>query len=158
MSKPTPERIPFEPNNRSKKTKESKESKKPPSAPVNTLKTAQKSTINTNSNSKRSDSLGIPEEVNRRIVRRAALFCGIPTGLGLTTFIVSYFLVSKHIVDLPTSAVVLLSMLFLGIGVVGLSYGAISASWDEGRVGSWWGTEEFKTNFGHLRGAWKSQQ
>ena len=91
-------------------------------------------------------------------MRRAALFCGIPTGLGLTTFIVSYFLVSKHIVDLPTSAVVLLSMLFLGIGVVGLSYGAISASWDEGRVGSWWGTEEFKTNFGHLRGAWKSQQ
>jgi hypothetical protein len=158
VSKPTPERIPFEPNNRSKKTKESKESKKTPSAPVNTLKTAQKSTINTNSNSKRSDSLGIPEEVNRRIVRRAALFCGIPTGLGLTTFIVSYFLVSKHIVDLPTSAVVLLSMLFLGIGVVGLSYGAISASWDEGRVGSWWGTEEFKTNFGHLRGAWKSQQ
>jgi hypothetical protein len=161
VSKPTPERIPFEPNNRSKKTKESKESKKPPSPPsatVNTLKTAQKSTINTNSNSKRSDSLGIPEEVNRRIVRRAALFCGIPTGLGLTTFIVSYFLVSKHIVDLPTSAVVLLSMLFLGIGVVGLSYGAISASWDEGRVGSWWGTEEFKTNFGHLRGAWKSQQ
>jgi len=74
------------------------------------------------------------------------------------TFIVSYFLVSKHIVDLPTSAVVLLSMLFLGIGVVGLSYGAISASWDEGRLGSWWGAEEFKTNFGHLRGAWKSQQ
>lgn len=159
MSKPTPERIPFEPNNRSKKTKESKESKKTPAAPVNAMNTAQKSTtINTNSNSKRSDSLGIPEEVNRRIVRRAALFCGIPTGLGLTTFIVSYFLVSKHIVDLPTSAVVLLSMLFLGIGVVGLSYGAISASWDEGRVGSWWGAEEFKTNFGHLKGAWKSQQ
>lgn len=158
MTKPTPERIPFEPNNRSKKTKESKESKQKPSATVNVTKNAQKSTINTNSNPKRSDSLGIPEEVNRRIVRRAALFCGIPTGLGLTTFIVSYFLVSKHIVDLPTSAVVLLSMLFLGIGVVGLSYGAISASWDEGRVGSWWGTEEFKTNFGHLRGAWKSQQ
>ena len=87
-----------------------------------------------------------------------AIFCGVPTGLGLTTFVVSYFLVSKHIVDLPTSAVVLLSMLFLGIGVVGLSYGAISASWDEGRVGSWWGSEEFKTNFGHLREAWRSQQ
>ena len=158
MSKPTSERIPFEPNNRSKKPKEPKETKKAPSAPVNATKTTPKSTINTTSNIKRNDSLGIPEEVNRRIVRRAALFCGIPTGLGLTTFIVSYFLVSKHIVDLPTSAVVLLSMLFLGIGVVGLSYGAISASWDEGRIGSWWGWEEFKTNFGHLRGAWKSQQ
>ena len=49
-------------------------------------------------------------------------------------------------------------MLFLGIGVVGLSYGAISASWDEGRVGSWWGGDEFKTNFGHLREAWRSQR
>jgi hypothetical protein len=158
VSKPTTERIPFEPNNRSKKTKESKELKKVPSASVNATKTAQKAVVNTKSSPKRSDPLGIPEEVNRRIVRRAALFCGIPTGLGLTTFIVSYFLVSKHIVDLPTSAVVLLSMLFLGLGVIGLSYGAISASWDEGRVGSWWGSEEFKTNFGHLRGAWKSQQ
>ena len=49
-------------------------------------------------------------------------------------------------------------MLFLGIGVLGLSYGAISASWDEGRIGSWWGGEEFSKNFGHLSGAWKSQQ
>jgi hypothetical protein len=158
VSKPTTERIPFEPNNRSKRTKESKESKKTPPAPVNPTKAVQKSTVNTRSSPKRNDPLGIPEEVNRRIVRRASLFCGIPTGLGLTTFIVSYFLVSKHIVDLPTSAVVLLSMLFLGLGVVGLSYGAISASWDEGRIGSFLGFEEFKTNFGHLRGAWKSQQ
>ncbi len=102
--------------------------------------------------------MGIPDEVNRRIIRRAALFCGIPTALGLSTFVVSYFLVSKHIVDLPTSAVVLLSMLFLGMGVLGLSYGTISASWDVGRVGSWWGYAEFRTNFGYLTQAWKSQQ
>jgi len=158
VSKPTTERIPFEPNNRNKKTKEQKESKKPTSAPVTAKPIAKQSNANTISNANRSDSLGIPDEVNRRIIRRAALFCGIPTGLGITTFIVSYILVSKHIVDLPTSAVVLLSMLFLGIGVLGLSYGAISASWDEGRVGSWWGGEEFKKNFGHLTEAWKSQQ
>lgn len=146
MSKPTAERIPFEPNNRSKKLKEAK---KPP-----LVASATKDDVNPNSR----DSLGIPDEVNRRITRRAAIFCGIPTGLGISTFIISYFLVIKHIVDLPTSAVVLLSMLFLGIGVVGLSYGAISASWDEGRVGSLWGAEEFKVNFGHLSKAWKSQQ
>ncbi|ELS31572.1 MULTISPECIES: PAM68 family protein [Pseudanabaena] len=153
MSKPTAERIPFEPNNRNKKAKEPK---KAPVAPA--AKAIVKPVISNTSKSKSSNSLGIPDEVNRRIVRRAALFCGIPTGMGLTTFIVSYFLVSKHIVDLPTSAVVLLSMLFLGIGVLGLSYGAISASWDEGRIGSWWGGEEFKKNFGHLTEAWKSQQ
>jgi hypothetical protein len=163
VSKSKESRIPFEPNNRNKKAKEPKN---PSSAPV----IASKASINAGKNinpaaspkpqakvNSRRDS-GIPDEVNRRIARRVAVFCGIPTGLGLTTFVVSYFLVSKHIVDLPTSAVVLLSMLFLGIGVVGLSYGAISASWDEGRVGSWWGGEEFKTNFGHLREAWRSQQ
>ncbi|NUN64098.1 DUF3464 family protein [Pseudanabaena biceps] len=166
MSKPTTERIPFEPNNRAKKSKEVKKSTTIPAdssdktskkAPVKNVTTNQ-SKVKTASTPKRNDSLGIPDEVNRRIIRRATIFCGIPTGLGLTTFIVSYVLVSKHIVDLPTSAVVLLSMLFLGIGVVGLSYGAISASWDEGRVGSWWGSNEFKKNFGYLREAWRSQQ
>ncbi|BBC24861.1 PAM68 family protein [Pseudanabaena sp. ABRG5-3] len=160
MSKPT-ERIPFEPNNRSKKAK-AKEPKKPPVAPTaaNTSNSKPNTISNTTTKSspKRNDSLGIPDEVNRRIVRRAALFCGIPTGLGISTFVVSYIIVSRHIFDLPTSAVVLVSMLFLGLGVVGLSYGAISASWDEGRVGSWWGGEEFSKNFGYLKESWKAQQ
>lgn len=164
MSKPT-ERIPFEPNSRSKKAK-SKEIKKAPAAPVTTNISSSKPNISANtstntstkSSPKRNDPLGIPEEVNRRIVRRAAFFCGIPTGMGIATFVVSYFVVTKHIFELPTSAVVLVSMLFLGLGVVGLSYGAISASWDEGRIGSWWGSEEFKKNFGYLTEAWKAQK
>ena len=153
MSKPTSERIPFEPNNRSKKAKEAKKAPAPSVAANNVKKN------NFDAKSKpKVNSSGIPDEVNRRIVRRAAIFCGIPTGLGISTFFISYILVSRHIVDLPTSAVVLLSMLFLGIGVLGLSYGAISASWDEGRVGSWWGGEEFKKNFGYLTEAWKAQK
>jgi len=161
VSKPT-ERIPFEPNNRSKKAK-TKEVKKPPIAPTAATKSVVKPIASTNTSTKppspkRNDPLGIPDEVNRRIVRRAAWFCGVPTSLGITTFVVSYIIVSKHILELPTSVVVLLSMLFLGLGVVGLSYGAISASWDEGRVGSWWGGEEFKKNFGYLREAWRSQK
>lgn len=161
MSKPT-ERIPFEPNNRSKKAK-AKETKKPPVAPTaantsNSKPNTSTTNTTTKSSPKRNDSLGIPDEVNRRIVRRAALFCGIPTGLGISTFVVSYIIVSRHIFELPTSAVVLVSMLFLGLGVVGLSYGAISASWDEGRIGSWWGGEEFSKNFGYLKESWKAQQ
>lgn len=153
-----PNRIPFEPNKRSKKAKEVKKQVTAATPPAKKVSSSKANSDKAIASSKSKDSLGIPDEVNRRIVRRAALFCGIPTSLGLTTFIVSYVLVSKHIVDLPTSAVVLLSMLFLGIGVVGLSYGAISASWDEGRIGSWWGGDEFKKNFGYLRSAWKSQQ
>jgi len=100
----------------------------------------------------------IPEVVNRRLVRLAALFCGIPTALGVLTFIVSYILVSQHIVALPNTVVVLVSMLFFGMGVLGLSYGAISASWDEDRVGSWWGWQEFVRNFAILRNAWQEQK
>jgi hypothetical protein len=102
-------------------------------------------------------SMGIPDVVNKRLVRRAALFCGIPTSLGILTFIVSYIIVSQHILELPNSAVVLVSMLFFGIGVLGLSYGAISASWDEDRVGSWWGWQEFVKNFAILQTAWKQK-
>ena len=161
-------RIPFEPNS-NKKAKEPKKTASPPVAkPVVKQNADKKTTVvskssspsSNQSNTKKSsqDSLGIPEEVNRRIIRRAALFCGIPTSLGIGTFIASYIVVSRHIFDLPTSAVVLVSMLFLGIGVLGLSYGAISASWDVGRVGTWWGSDEFKKNFGYLKEAWKSQQ
>lgn len=161
-----PDRIPFEPNSKykSKKASQNGNSKSVLNPPVTAkadAKTVSKNVSDRSSKTspaKSKESLGIPDEVNRRIIRRAALFCGIPTALGLSTFIVSYFLVSKHIVDLPTSAVVLLSMLFLGLGVLGLSYGAISASWDVGRLGTWWGNEEFKKNFGYLKEAWKSQQ
>jgi len=154
-----PNRIPFEPSKRSKNSKEAKKQVAPSALPMPKKVASSKTNASKPASSiKSKESLGIPDEVNRRIVRRAALFSGIPTSLGLATFFISYILVSKHIVELPTSAVVLLSMLFLGIGVVGLSYGAISTSWDEGRLGSWWGGNEFKKNFGYLRAAWKSQQ
>jgi len=43
-----------------------------------------------------------------------------------------------------------------GLGVLGLSYGLISASWDEQRVGTWWGWEEFTTNLKRIFAAWRS--
>lgn len=137
MTDQVPERIPFEPGNRNKK-KVAKPSSTPSTAAAPSLK--------------------IPDAVNKRIVRRMALFCGIPTSLGFATFIISYIIVINHWAELPNSVVVLLSMLFMGIGVLGLSYGAISACWDESRVGSWWGGQEFKQNFGYLIAAYKAQR
>jgi hypothetical protein len=71
-------------------------------------------------------------------------------------FIASYLAVTKGGVALPTSAVVILSMGFFGLGVLGLSYGLLSASWDETSPGSKLGWEEFNTNFGRMRAAWRS--
>jgi UDP-N-acetylmuramyl pentapeptide phosphotransferase/UDP-N-acetylglucosamine-1-phosphate transferase len=83
-----------------------------------------------------------------------AVFSGIPTGMGMATFVVSYFLVRAK-VDLPPSVVLLVSLGFFGLGVVGLSYGLLSASWDEDQAGSLIGTEQFGVNFGRLQAGWK---
>jgi Photosynthesis affected mutant 68 len=89
------------------------------------------------------------------MARRMAIFSGVPTFLGMMTFVVSYFLVKQTDIDLPPSVVLLVSMGCFGLGVVGLSYGLLSASWDEDNVGSLLGTEQFGVNFGRLRAGWK---
>lgn len=99
-------------------------------------------------------STAIPDAVSKRMVRRMALFCGLPTALGISSFVVSYFAVSNG-VELPNTAVLLVSLGFFGLGVVGLSYGVLSASWDEETPGGILGFDEFRTNFGRMASAWK---
>lgn len=86
-----------------------------------------------------------------------ALFCGVPSVLGMTTFVTSYLLVIRDIVELPNIAVVLVSMGFFGLGVLGLSYGVLSASWEEEEAGSALGIKEFGINLKRMTGAWRSQ-
>jgi len=51
---------------------------------------------------------------------------------------------------------VLVSMGFFGLGVLGLSYGVLSASWDENRVGTLLGWQDFTQNLGRTIAAWRS--
>ncbi len=103
------------------------------------------------------NSKTMPKVVGDRMARRMAFFCGIPSVFGMLTFVVSYWLVN-HGYKLPNVAVVLVSMLFFGIGVIGLSYGVISACWDEEREGTRLGWGEFKTNFGRLTAAFRESR
>lgn len=91
------------------------------------------------------------------MARRMALFCGIPTLLGLLTFPSSYFIISHGWLQLPNIAVVLMSIGLFGVGAIGLSYGVLSASWDENESGSQLGWQEFRVNFGRLTQEWRSQ-
>jgi hypothetical protein len=100
--------------------------------------------------------MAIPDAVSKRMVRRMALFSGIPTTFGMATFVVSYFVVTNAWFKLPNVAVVLVSMGFFGLGVIGLTYGVLSASWDEERLGGWLGWGEFTTNVGRMTEAWRS--
>jgi hypothetical protein len=149
------ERLPFEPNQTRKKSP-----KKVPATPGE-LKKASPPTTKQSSGSTAnapSKATAIPEAVSRRMAKRMAFFSGVPTALGILTFVASYVIVSQHWFKLPNIAVVLVSMGFFGLGVLGLSYGVLSACWDEERLGSWHGWGEFTTNFGRIRESWRSRR
>jgi hypothetical protein len=148
--------LPFEPKkNRKQAEKKQAEQKAKTAAPVKA--SAKAATKSSPAAVKRSD-MAIPDAVSKRMVRRMALFCGIPTFLGISTFITSYLVIVNDVYDLPTYAVLLLSAGFFGLGVLGLSYGVLSASWDEDRVGNRLGFDEFKVNFGRMTAAWRSSR
>ena len=102
-------------------------------------------------------SMAIPDAVSKRMAKRMAIFCGVPSFLAIATFVVSYYIVSHHLMDLPTSAVLLVSLGFFGLGVLGLSYGLFSASWED-EPGSLLGASEFRINLGRTIAAWRSQR
>lgn len=151
-SEPPRKRLPFEPATNRKKTP-----KKPPEPQANNAALESDSADKqpkANKTGKQAQS--IPEVVSKRMISRIAVFCGIPTLLGISTFFVSYLVVSNGLFDLPNTAVLLVSMGCFGLGVLGLSYGVLSASWDEEVSGSTLGWEEFNTNFGRMREAWRA--
>lgn len=89
------------------------------------------------------------------MIRRVAGFCGIPSALGISTLVASYLLQIYAGIKLPPIAVLLANMGFFGMGVLGITYGVLSASWDEDRVGSLFGVNEFTTNWGRMVAVWR---
>lgn len=171
---PKSERLPFEPGRKKASQKDKSAPKTPTKAErsktektkaeetpaksatkVENAKTKKAKGSSKPTSKKSRQTAAIPDIVSKRMARRMAVFCGIPTSLGMATFIVSYIVVTKGIFKLPNVAVLLVSMGFFGLGVLGLSYGLLSSSWDEERTGSLLGFEEFRTNFGRITAAWK---
>jgi Photosynthesis affected mutant 68 len=114
-------------------------------------KSLSKATSSSKARSPRSKTTqGIPEVVSQRMAKRMLTFCGLPTLLGLSTFPISYFGFFQNGIELPNVAVLLASLGGLGLGVLGLSYGVLSASWDESIPGTKLGWQEFKLNFGRV--------
>ena len=156
--------LPFEP----KKSKKTKKAPKQTQTKTTTSVTPQKNTVkptkSVKSTKKGNDCQNgsslkeIPEVVSKRMVRRMALFSGIPTGLGIFSFIAFYVVVTQGWFKVPNTAVLLCSAGLFGLGVLGLSYSVLSTSWDEERVGTWWGWSEFTLNFGRLTSAWKNSK
>jgi len=140
--------LPFEP----RKNKKKKPAKNPSAA-------SKQKTKGTSRNSRNNSNLSaIPDVVSRRMGKRMAVFCGIPSALGMSSLFICYWLKIKNIVELPPYLALAVSFGFLGLGVVGLSYGLFSACWDEDRAGSLMGLDEFKVNIARTKTAWKESK
>jgi hypothetical protein len=139
--------LPFEPN---------KKRQKPVKAKTQPVVKAQESSQKSQKQPPYTkEEMAIPEVVSQRMIRRVAAFCGIPTALGITALVVSYLLVSYAHIQLPPIAVLLVNMGLFGLGVLGITYGVLSASWDEERPGTLLGLGEFSTNWGRMVEGWR---
>ena len=106
------------------------------------------------SSSKTSSTSFIPKAVANRMARRIVFTTGIPTFLGMGVFILSYFLIIKGITDVPPSVTLTSSAVFFLVGLLGLSYGILSASWEDS-PGSILGLENIRPNITKLRSAFR---
>lgn len=92
----------------------------------------------------------IPDAVANRMVRRIAIATGTPTVLGMGVFVASYLLVSRGVLDIPPGLTLVGSGAFFLLGLLGLSYGVLSASWEDA-PGSLLGLEQIGVNIGRVR-------
>ena len=99
----------------------------------------------------------IPDAVANRMARRIAIGTGIPTVMGMGVFIASYLLVSRSILDIPPALTLLGSGACFLLGVLGLSYGVLSASWEEA-PGSLLGLEQIGKNIERVRQSIRSMR
>jgi hypothetical protein len=102
----------------------------------------------------------IPEVVSNRMIRRALFFCGTPMLMGMGVFLLGYFAIINHWFPVSNTVVLLSSMACLGLSVLGLSYGILSACWEEDSSikGSLFGWVEFKTNFRRMADAYRENK
>lgn len=154
--------LPFEPSKKAPKVAKSTEKPTAKAKPAKKLQSnyqPQKAPISpkqqTNKPPFTKEDMALPKVVSDRMARRMAVFCGVPTVLGMATLIGGYVAIS-HGIKPPGVLVLLVSMGFLGLSVLGVTYGILSASWDEEITGSKLGMQEFAVNWGRMLAACKA--
>ena len=103
---------------------------------------------------KTKQSTGIPKYVADRMAKRIFFTAGIPTILGMSVFVMSYIIVTRNIAEIPPSSTIAISALFFLLGLGGLSFGILSASWDKD-PGSFFGIENIPLNIERAKAAFR---
>ncbi|KXZ53908.1 hypothetical protein GPECTOR_6g826 [Gonium pectorale] len=99
-----------------------------------------------------------PQVVVDRMFRRILIFTGIPVFTGMALFPLFYWLRVVQDIEYPLWIVYIAQVLTFGGGLVGITYGALSASWDPSREGSALGFTEVQANLSILLNRDKRQQ
>ena len=135
-----------------KQGKRKNSTKKKKISDVNAFRNIEKKvpTINT----KTKQSTGIPKYVADRMAKRIFFTAGIPTIMGMSVFVVSYIIVTRNIAEIPPSSTIAISALFFLLGLGGLSFGILSASWDK-EPGSFFGIENISMNIERAKAAFR---
>ena len=104
-----------------------------------------------------STQQSIPKPVANRMLRRVIFASGLPTAAGMGVFVASYLIVSRGIADISPFITLISSGACFIVGLIGLSYGVLSASWEEA-PGSLLGLEHIGRNIGRMRDSMKANQ
>ncbi|CAF1710720.1 hypothetical protein Bca4012_007334 [Brassica carinata] len=89
----------------------------------------------------------IPEIVTNRMISRMGFTVGLPLFVGLCFFPLFYYLKVGLKIDVPTWVPFIVSFVFFGTALAGVSYGIVSSSWDPSREGSLLGWNEARKNW-----------
>lgn len=93
----------------------------------------------------------IPEKVAMRMGKRMLPFVGIPLFGSMGAFVAFWYYATYKNVQFETGLVAITTIAFLVIGLVGITYSVMSASWDPDREGTGLGFGEFSNNFDSIK-------
>lgn len=119
-----------------------------PFEPKGSKQVAGNKSAKTSSASVRKEA--IPRYVADRMARRVAVFTGLPTIAGMGVFVGSYLLITQGVADIAPGLTLATSGGFFLLGLVGLSFGVLSSSW-EPDPGSVLGFENLKPNLQRMK-------
>jgi len=94
----------------------------------------------------------IPEKVAQRMGKRMLPFVGIPLFGSMGAFVGFWYMATYRDMEFQPVLVAGTTIALLAIGLVGITYSMMSASWDPEREGSVLGTDEFSRNIDNIKG------
>lgn len=93
----------------------------------------------------------VPQIVADRMITRIATFFGIPVFGGLLLFGISLYISKTSDFVIPPNFLAYATQAPFILGLIGITYGILSASWEPDNEGSMLGIDEFKTNYNRIQ-------